>query len=217
MQELGLQRQRELGDLVEEDRSVVRVLELTESTSVGAGEGALLVAEQLGFEQAVRDRGAVDLDERTLTSLGRRVNRPGDEILAYAALAPEQNGCVGIGDALDHLFDLAHRQTAVEARSKIGEVGRPEDLFRHRRQPARCVRMRTRLSTGIHNEMSDLSMSRPPRLNRPKVGDDAESMGLRAWRCYLEKSDRGLHWVYVYRLTEGDGSSTPVFTDAHVA
>src|SRR2546426_2269393 len=64
MQELGLQRQRELGDLVEVDRSVVGVLELTESTSVGAGEGALLVTEQLGFEQAVRDRGAVDLDER---------------------------------------------------------------------------------------------------------------------------------------------------------
>src|SRR2546426_90487 len=168
MQELGLQRQRELGDLVEVDRSVVRVLDLTESPSVGAGEGALLVAEQLGFEQPVWDRGAVDLDERPLTSPRRRVNRPGDEILADAALAPEQNGGVGVGDAFDRPFDLAHRRTALEARRKIGEIRRPEDLFRHRRGPTKCVRMCASLSTDIHNEMSDLSMSCPRPLPTEK-------------------------------------------------
>ena len=52
-----------LADLVQEDRSVVRVLELAELALLGAGEGALLEAEELALEQLRRQRRAVDLHE----------------------------------------------------------------------------------------------------------------------------------------------------------
>jgi hypothetical protein len=63
-QQLDLPGQRQLADLVEEDGAGVRALELAAPVVGRAGERALLVAEQFGFEQAVRNRAAVDRDER---------------------------------------------------------------------------------------------------------------------------------------------------------
>ena len=54
-QDLGLQRERQVADLVEEERAAVRHLELARLARDGAGEGALLVAEELGFEQRLRE------------------------------------------------------------------------------------------------------------------------------------------------------------------
>ena len=50
-QDLGLQGQRHVADLVEEQRAAVALLELADAAAVGAGEGALLVAEQLALQQ----------------------------------------------------------------------------------------------------------------------------------------------------------------------
>src|SRR4030095_15941830 len=63
-QELRLQLQRNVADLVEEERAAVRQLEATEFLRDGAGERALLVPEQLAFEKAGRNGRAVELDER---------------------------------------------------------------------------------------------------------------------------------------------------------
>ena len=54
VQELGLQRQGHLADLVEEDGAAVGELELAGLALVGAGEGAALVAEELGLEELQR-------------------------------------------------------------------------------------------------------------------------------------------------------------------
>ena len=52
-QELGLQRQRQLADLVEEQRAAVGRLEVAPAcAAIGAGERALLVAEQLASRAA---------------------------------------------------------------------------------------------------------------------------------------------------------------------
>jgi hypothetical protein len=64
-QQLGLRRRREIGDLVEEQRAVVRVLELA-APAADAGGGPLLDAEQLRLEQRFDDGGAVDGDEGTV-------------------------------------------------------------------------------------------------------------------------------------------------------
>jgi hypothetical protein len=45
-----------LADLVEEERAAVGLLEAADAAAVGAGEGALLVAEELGLEERLRDR-----------------------------------------------------------------------------------------------------------------------------------------------------------------
>ena len=63
-QQLGLRRQRHLGDLVEQQRAAVGRLEAAVAALDRAGERAALVAEQLRLEQRLRERRAVDGDER---------------------------------------------------------------------------------------------------------------------------------------------------------
>src|SRR4029078_3005184 len=63
-QELDLHLDRDLADLVEEQRAAVGELEPAGLARRRAGERALLVAEQLGLHQRLGDRRAVHLDER---------------------------------------------------------------------------------------------------------------------------------------------------------
>src|SRR5205085_12408700 len=63
-----LRRDRQLADLVEEDRAARRQLELTRTPLGRARESAALVAEQLRLDQRLWNRGAVDRDERLLAS-----------------------------------------------------------------------------------------------------------------------------------------------------
>ena len=63
-QQAGLRLHRHVADLVEKQRAALGLLEAADRARVGAGEGALLVAEQLALDQIARDRGHVDGDER---------------------------------------------------------------------------------------------------------------------------------------------------------
>ena len=63
-QELRLQRERQLADLVEEDRAGVGGLEAPGAGAVGAGVGAAFDAEELGLEEPLGNRRAVDRHER---------------------------------------------------------------------------------------------------------------------------------------------------------
>jgi len=69
----------------------------------GPGERALLVAEELRFDQLLRDGGAVDLDERLPGPQAMGVDGPGHELLARAALPVDEDGGVGRRD-LEDLF-----------------------------------------------------------------------------------------------------------------
>ena len=62
-QELGLQLRRQLADLIEKDGAAFGHLELALLLRHGAGEGSLLVPEQLAFQQCLGEGGAVDGDE----------------------------------------------------------------------------------------------------------------------------------------------------------
>ncbi len=62
-EELGLSVERQFADLVEEERAAMRFGELAGLVGGGAGEGALLVAEEGGFDEVGRDGAAVDGDE----------------------------------------------------------------------------------------------------------------------------------------------------------
>ena len=59
------------------------------------GERPLLVAEELGLEQRLGNRRAVDRDEGPVGPRAQRVQRAREELLAGAALAFEQHGRVG--------------------------------------------------------------------------------------------------------------------------
>ena len=101
LEQLRLQRKAHVADLVEEHRAVVGELELAGLVLDRAGERAALEAEQLRLEQLGRQRRAVHLDERLVAPERGGIERPRDQLLAGAALAANQDGHVGVGDALD--------------------------------------------------------------------------------------------------------------------
>jgi hypothetical protein len=103
-QELRLQVEPQGADLVEEHRAAVGELEAAELLRVRPGEGALLVAEQLRFDQRLGDRRHVDGHERLPAALAPRVDRPRHQLLAGAALAGDQHGRGRRGDLGDQLF-----------------------------------------------------------------------------------------------------------------
>src|SRR6185437_13494750 len=58
-QNLGLQRERQIADLVEKQRPAMRELELSGLSLGGARERALFVSEELRFEQRFGNRRAI--------------------------------------------------------------------------------------------------------------------------------------------------------------
>src|SRR5690606_32358805 len=90
-QELDLDVRLHLGDLVQEERPAVGELEAAGLLVDRPGEGALLVAEQLVLQDLTREGAAVDRDERALLAGRLLVDRAGDELLAGAALAHDED------------------------------------------------------------------------------------------------------------------------------
>ena len=78
-----------------------------------AREGAAHVAEQLALEQVVGERRAVDAHERAVVPAGSEpwIARATSS-LPGAGLAGDQHGRVGVGHAVDHRAELAHRAAA---------------------------------------------------------------------------------------------------------
>ena len=71
-QELGLRRQAHLADLVEEQHAAGGQLDLARLGLLRAREGAALVAEELGLEQLLGERRAVQGDKRAAACARRR-------------------------------------------------------------------------------------------------------------------------------------------------
>src|SRR5581483_516255 len=80
-QNFRLHVERELADLVEEDRAAVGDLELAALPRRRSREGTLLVPEQLVFDERVGDRRAVDRDERTRMARRQLMDRAREELL----------------------------------------------------------------------------------------------------------------------------------------
>src|SRR5207249_7886316 len=67
-QELRLRGEGKVDDLIEEEASALCQLELPLLALMRSRERALLIAEELRLDQGVRDRAAVDSDERLIAS-----------------------------------------------------------------------------------------------------------------------------------------------------
>src|SRR5690606_14300454 len=117
---LRLSREAHVADLVEEEGAAVGLLELPDALLRGAGERALLVAEELALDELGRDRGAVDLDERAAGALGAVVDPAGDELLAGAGLAGDEHAGLGRRDALDGGLDPADGRALAHDRREFG-------------------------------------------------------------------------------------------------
>jgi len=113
-QELDLSGDRHVADLVQEERAVLGVLEAAAAHLVGAREGALLVPEEFAFEDALREGGAVEADERPRASGGVVVYRAGDEFLSRAAFALYEHRGVRSGYLREHVEYALHRLTLAD-------------------------------------------------------------------------------------------------------
>src|SRR5205814_884140 len=107
---LDLQREGQLADLVEEERSVVGLLEEPCPVRDGIGERAALVAEELALEQILRDGAAVHGDERAAAPARPAMDGARDELFADAALARDERGRLVVRDLRDRLEDRLHRR-----------------------------------------------------------------------------------------------------------
>jgi hypothetical protein len=111
-EELGLQIRRHLADLVQQKRPALRLLEQPVLVGHGARERSAPVAEQFRLDEVLRDRRAVDLDERALRPPAVVVQRVGDELLARAVFALNQDVGLGIGHRGHQVEQLAHLAAA---------------------------------------------------------------------------------------------------------
>src|SRR5688572_18806702 len=83
-QELHLHLQRQVGDLVEKERAAACCLEETGAIARRTRESAFAVAEELRLHQVLRDRTAVDRNERPVLPRALEVYEPRRELLAAA-------------------------------------------------------------------------------------------------------------------------------------
>ena len=74
----------------------------------GTCKGALLVTEELAFEQVGGKGGAIDFDERTISSHTAVVDCGGNEFLSCAGFAEDQNRSGDGSDSLGLLHNPQH-------------------------------------------------------------------------------------------------------------
>ena len=171
-QQLGLRRRRQVRHLVEEQRAVVRVLELA-AAAAHAGRRAILDPEQLRFEQRLDDRRAVDGDERPLAPAAEVVNLPRHELLARARFALDQNR------------EIASRRASRCGRAPGGSPGSSRSAAPRRRAGcARTAAAGRQRPLHLEHQRRDMrrrleQLARPAVERPPRIEDHLDSRGLR--------------------------------------
>src|SRR6266478_6871410 len=74
-QQLGLQLQRNVSNLVEQQSALIRQFQPAEPLAYRSGESSFLVAEQFAFQQSRGNGGAVQLDEVAVPAPAHAVNQ----------------------------------------------------------------------------------------------------------------------------------------------
>src|SRR2546428_297234 len=109
-----LHARRQLRHLVEEQGAAVRRLEEAVAVLPGAGERALLVAEELALHEVFRDRAAVHGNKRLVAARAVLVDQARGELLAAARFARDIHRRLGAGELADQLADLRERRAFAE-------------------------------------------------------------------------------------------------------
>jgi hypothetical protein len=94
-QQLALHSERHVADFIKEERAAVALLETADALVHRTGEGTFLVAENLAFQQVVRDRGDVDGHKFLLRTRAELVDGSGDEFLPAPAFTGDHDRGVG--------------------------------------------------------------------------------------------------------------------------
>src|SRR5215472_3538400 len=81
-EQLGLHRERHFADLIEEQRAAVRQFEAAGFVLKRSGKSTFHVPEELALEQTLRNRTAIQLDQRTFATPALLMDTSRDELLA---------------------------------------------------------------------------------------------------------------------------------------
>ena len=122
-QQLGLPVERQLVDAVEIDDAFAGHLEASRPCQRGVGEGAPFVSEQLRLDERRHQAGAIDDDEGLLPAIAELVQRAGDQILADAGFAGDEDVGVGLRVASHFGRQRAHHGAARDERRYAGARG----------------------------------------------------------------------------------------------
>src|SRR5208337_1393007 len=110
-QKLGLEGGRQVGNLVEKNGAAVGRLETARLVLDRAGERAADVAEKFAFEKFLRERSAIDDNERLALARAPSMNLPRDDVFAGTAFAGEQDSGVACGGLARGFEQALHRGT----------------------------------------------------------------------------------------------------------
>ena len=122
LEQLDLQRQRQITDLIEKNRALVRQLQQTAlALTAGAGERARHIAEQLGLDQVLRQRTAVQRQKRLRRARAALVDVLSDQGLADAGFPLQQHLHVA-GRDLPCLHEDSPRSGLVGDRGGIEQI-----------------------------------------------------------------------------------------------
>ena len=89
------------------------------------GEGSRRIAEELAFDQCIRNGGAVDGDERLSRTAAGQMQRPGEHLLARAGRTQDEHRDRAVGDTPciaqipQHLRVLARELLQAETRDSV--------------------------------------------------------------------------------------------------
>ncbi len=157
-----------VSDLVEQKRTASRPLEHSRAALDGAGEGALLVPEELALEQRLGQRAAVDRHEGPRRARAGPVDGARHDLLAHARLARDEHRACFVGDACDGLPHLG--QVKAGARERVlRRVLRARDVAAQPRQ--------------VQRSCEEVDGAEPQRLDRGAdvrvagVHDDGDRLG----------------------------------------
>ncbi len=176
-QQLDLHRQRQVGDLVEEQRAAVGGLEEAVALLVGTGEGPLAVTEELGLHQVLGNGAAVDRDERAWPRAARFVDQARRELLAGAGFAGDRHRRHAARQPQDLRAHVTHRLGFAEQRRARGSTGAAAWPARCGIAAADCTAERTRLrsassATRLGQVVEGARLQRGHRILGAAVGGD---------------------------------------------
>src|SRR5439155_397612 len=113
-QERSLRRKGNVGDLVEEQRTAVRALEVPFLSLMRSRERALLIPEEFGFDERIGDRAAIDRHKRLRAPGAHVMDRASDEFLSCARLTFDEDRERRVGHLADLLDNLLHLRAGAD-------------------------------------------------------------------------------------------------------
>src|SRR5260370_18539234 len=118
-EQFGLQFERNFSYFVQENRATIRHFESPNALRDRSCECALLVSEQLAFEQACRNCRTIELDERLRATGAQIMNGTRNQFLSRARLSINQHGRVRRRYDSHSFEDSAQRSTISDDLDKI--------------------------------------------------------------------------------------------------